>query len=131
MAKPSQQQQAVKDTIVLQAVKFILDDQNASDFAKQAKQNPVEAMVNITSAVLKNIKDSAAAAGRNYVGDPMFLMAAAKEVMAHEMKMLVAFGIVPQQQAPQILRQAIEELTTVIGGGQQQPQPQGMLAQGA
>lgn len=136
MAKATPQQQAVKDRIVLQALRFILDDQTAADFVRQAKQDPVEAMVNVTSVALKHIKDAASTAGREYVGDPKFLLGAAKEIMNHELRMLVTFKIIDEQQGAQAMQQALQELASVIGGGgqpqqPQQPQPQGMLAQGA
>ena len=58
--------------------------------------------------------------------------------MDHELRMLVTFKIIDAQQGAQAMQQALQELASVIGGGQpqqpkqpQQPQPQGMLAQGA
>ena len=87
-------------------------------------------MVRSTLAVLKQIKAAAQGAGRQYAGDNKFMKPAAKEVMAHVLEMLVAFGAVQKPQAKQIYDQAVQELEGVMGGAQPQ-QPQGMLAQGA
>lgn len=142
MAKASPIKQKVYDTIVSQALMFIFDDKNAEQFAKQAKQDPVQAMVVLTVNLLKHIKQSADAAGRGYVGNPEFMASAAKEIMAKEIHMLVAFGIVPKEEAPKVYQAALQDVVETVGGQPeqqapqpqmppQQPQPAGLLAQGA
>ena len=127
--KATPQQKQVYDTILLQALRFLFSEQNAQQFAEQAKADPVEAMVSLTTVLLKQIKTAAASAGRNYVGDPAFIRAAAKELMRHEVEMLVAFGIVSKEQAGQVYDQALKQFLEIVGGGgqpapQEAPQPQ-------
>src|SRR5574343_136032 len=113
MANATEQQKQVYDTIVLQALKFIFSDQTAKRFIENAKSDPVDAMVGITTIVLKNIKQSAASAGRNYAGDPVFIKAAAKEIMSNEAEMLVMFNVIKKQEERGVVNQALTQFAEV------------------
>ena len=125
MAKATPQQQSVKDTIVLQATRAILSDEVASSLYKEAQRDPVEAIINTTATVMKGVKQAAASQGRNYVGQPDFILGAAKEVIGKQVDLLVAFQVVPAEQKEQIAQQAFQGFAEIV-----QP-PQGMLAQEA
>lgn len=130
MAKATPQQKQVYDTLVIQALKFVFQNENAQRFAQSAKNNPINALVDTTTLVMKKLKQAAEMAQRNYVGDPKFIIPAGNEIMGHMVEMLVAFGVVPKEQAGQILQAASAEFSDVIRP--QQPQrPTGLIAQGA
>lgn len=112
----SQSQQAAKDMIVFQALSLLLKDEIASDFAKQARKDPVGAMVMACTSALKQVKQAAAQAGRKDVGDPMFMVAAAKDILVKLTEMLVVFGIVGKQDVSKLLPAAHQEVTQVIKG---------------
>lgn len=112
----TQSQQAAKDTIVFQALSLLLKDEVASDFAKQARQDPVGAMVMACTFALKEVKKAAAQAGRNDVGEPMFMVAAAKDILVKLSEMLVVFGIIKQQDVAKMLPAAHQEIVQVVKG---------------
>lgn len=125
MAKATPQQQAVKDTIVLQAIKYILSDETANALASSAKSDPVEAIVNAVIIGLKGVKQAAEGAGRGYAGDKDFMLGAADEIVKYVSQLLGKMGVIPTEQAGQVGQQAMAQVQQIIGG------QQGMLAQGA
>lgn len=147
MAQATPQQKQVYDTLVIQALKFLFQADNAERFVQQAQSDPVMAMVNTTTLVLKQMKQAATMAGRDYVGGLTFIVPAGKEIIGHLTELLVAFGVIPKDQAQAMLQQAQQafvEAVTDQGGARQpagNPQAQpgmppqqptgGLLAQGA
>lgn len=143
--KATPQEKKVYDTIVLQALRFFMQKEQAARLEEMAKSSdPAEAIATSTATVIKQIVQAAKDGGHALT--MTYIKPAAKEVMSHLIEMLVAFKDIPQEQAGQVLQQAIQLFDQITGGGQQAPQqspqnpqqmpqqsPQagGLLAQGA
>jgi hypothetical protein len=132
MAKPNPKQKNMYDMMVLQAMRLLYEPDQAKMVKQMAESgDPTEAIASTTAMILKQIQTAAKSAGHEL--DMRFIAPAGKEIMGHIVEMLVAFKVVPQEQAQQVLQGAVQVFAEITqGGGKPQPQPQqgGMLAQG-
>jgi len=106
----------VYDRIVLQALRFIMQSEQASAVTQLAQQgDPAEAVAASAAMVLKQVVAAAQQAKKNIT--PAYLYPAAKEIMMHIIEMLVAFGVVPKEEARAVLGRAQNTFAFITTGG--------------
>jgi len=117
--KASPEEKQIYDKIVMQALSFLHQKEQAFHIEKMVKQGqPGEAIATAAATALRQIMAAAGQAGHQLT--MKYIAPAGGEIIKHLIEMMVQFGAIQKGQAQQVLQQAQAIFQQIVAGRQKQ-----------